>query len=480
VGAASRDLSGQRRVALVIGNGAYQHLPRLENSVNDAQLIAKTLQSVGFQLVGGQAQTDLDRAGFERAIRQFGKELTGGSVGLFYYAGHGLQFQGANFLVPITANPATAADLDFEMIDANTALKQMEVSGSELNLVILDACRNNPFGGRGLRDAGQGLAVMRAPRGTLISYATQAGNVAMDGTTGHSPYTAALAETVRRPGLPVLEVFNEVGLSVDQATGGRQQPWVSSSPLERVFYFLGPTTVNITPPAPAQPSPEAETVFWQSVAQSSNPADFDEYLRQYPQGRFAGLAHNRLAALRPMPPTQAPTLQQHEAAPAAPRQPSLTRPKPNLYVLAIGVSIYKVPKLNTRRYAAKDAADIASALKNQEGKLYGRVEVKVLRDSEVSLSNITQGFDWIVQEATSRDVALVFMAGHLVGDEGKYYFLPSDVDLSSLRRTAEPETDINESLRLIAGKALFFFDGSGTIAPKQDSAAPSYPSLQLR
>jgi Caspase domain len=176
-------------------------------------------------------------------------------------------------------------------------LKQMEIAGSTLNLVILDACRNNPFGGRGLRDAGQGLAVMRAPRGTLISYATQPGNVALDGTTGHSPYTAALAETIRRPGLQVLEVFNEVGLAVDQATGGRQQPWVASSPLDGVFYFLGPTTVNIAPPSAAQPTRDAEIVFWQSISQSNNPADFEEYLRKFPQGQFSGLARNRLAAL---------------------------------------------------------------------------------------------------------------------------------------------------------------------------------------
>jgi hypothetical protein len=316
VGAASRDLSAQRRVALVIGNGAYQYLPRLENPANDAQLIATILQSDGFQLIGGRALTDLDRPGLEHAIRQFGAELTGGSVGLFYYAGHGLQFQGANFLVPITANPVTAADVDFELIDASTVLKQMEVAGSNLNLVILDACRNNPFGGRGLRDAAQGLAVMRAPRGTLISYATQPGNVAMDGTTGHSPYTAALAEAMRRPGLPALDVFNEVGLTVDQTTGGRQQPWVSSSPLEGDFYFLGPTTVNITPALPTTPSLEEEAVFWQSIAQSNNAADFDEYLRQYPQGRFAGLAHNRLAALRPAPvlPAPAPMMDTQEIA----------------------------------------------------------------------------------------------------------------------------------------------------------------------
>jgi hypothetical protein len=114
----------------------------------------------------------------------------------------------------------------------------------------------------------------------------------------------------------VLDVFNEVGLSVDRVSGGRQQPWVASSPLEGVFYFLGPTTVNITPPAPAQSLLEGETVFWQSISQSSNAADFDEYLRQYPKGRFAGLAHNRLALLRPPIPTEPPTPeQQHDVAP---------------------------------------------------------------------------------------------------------------------------------------------------------------------
>lgn len=131
--------------------------------------------------------------------------------------------------------------------------------------------------------------------------------------------------------------------------------------------------------------------------------------------------------------------------------------KPKLYVLAIGVSQYKDTNLSLR-FAAKDAGDVAEALKQQQGKLYGEVDVKVLRDDEASLSNITGGLDWIVKEATSRDVALVFMAGHGMDEEGKYYFLPSDVDLNRLRRTAEPENDIKDSLGLIAGKALFFFD----------------------
>jgi uncharacterized caspase-like protein len=269
--------------------------------LSDARLVATTLQSVGFQLIGGNAQVDLDRAGFERAIREFGAALANASVALFYFAGHGVQLQGVNYLVPVAANPETAADVDFELINANTVLKQMESADPRLNIVILDACRNNPFGGRGLRDVTGGLAQMQAPRGTLISYATQPGNVAMDGATGHSPYTTSLAEVIKRPGIPILEVFNQVGLAVDRATAGRQQPWMATSPLEGIFYFVGPTTVNIAPPLL-----DAETVFWQSITQSSNAADFDEYMRRFPQGQFAGLARNRLAVLRPSPSAPPP------------------------------------------------------------------------------------------------------------------------------------------------------------------------------
>jgi WD40 repeat protein len=147
--------------------------------------------------------------------------------------------------------------------------------------------------------------------------------------------------------------------------------------------------------------------------------------------------------------------------------------KPKLYVLAIGVSQYKDANLSLR-FASKDADAVAEALKQQQGRIYGAVEVKVLRDTEASLSNITEGLDWIVQEATSRDVAVVFMAGHGMDEEGKYYFLPSDVDLNRLRRTAEPENDIKDSLGRIAGKALFFFDTchSGAVMGGRRGVAP--------
>ena len=264
-------MAQEHRVALVIGNAGYQHLPRLANPANDAQLIASTLESVDFELVAGKEQVDLDRARFERAIREFGAKLAGGSVGLFYYAGHGLQVQGTNYLVPVSANVETIADVDFELIDANTILKQMEVANSKLNIMILDACRNNPFGGRGLRDVTAGLAAMRAPRGTLISYATQPGNVAMDGTGRNSPYTTALAETVPRPRVGLLDIFNEVGLAVDRTTNGKQRPYLSVSPLEGTFYFrgdpppinkaLGPEPVSVPPPiaSPIVPPRDAST-----------------------------------------------------------------------------------------------------------------------------------------------------------------------------------------------------------------------------
>jgi hypothetical protein len=231
--------AAEKRVALVIGNSAYQSVPRLDNPGNDARLVADTLQRLGFALVGGGAQVDLDKAAFDSAVQRFGTQLIGADVALFYYAGHGIQLRGTNYLVPITANPGRETDVDFQMVDAALVLRQMDSAGTKLNIVILDACRNNPFGGRGLRASEGGLAQIRAPEGTLLSYATQPGNVALDGADGHSPYTRALVDTMQRPGLDVLQTFNQVGLIVKRATGSAQQPWVSSSPIDGSFYFSG-------------------------------------------------------------------------------------------------------------------------------------------------------------------------------------------------------------------------------------------------
>ncbi len=228
----------ERRVALVIGNAAYAHVDRLANAGNDATLIADTLRHLGFKVIGDGAQRDLDKPHFEQLVQEFGREIQGADVALFYYAGHGIQLQGSNWLLPVDANPSRLQDVDFQMVDADLVLKQMDGAGTRLNILILDACRNNPFAGLGTRGVAGGLAQMRAPEGTLISFATQPGNVAADGSGPNGPYAVALASAMRQPGLDIFRLFNQVGLTVKRETQGAQQPWVSSSPIDGDFFFV--------------------------------------------------------------------------------------------------------------------------------------------------------------------------------------------------------------------------------------------------
>ncbi|MDB5384123.1 MAG: hypothetical protein JWO26_3755 [Rhodospirillales bacterium] len=260
---AQPNAEGGRRVALVIGNGAYRNVDRLTNPVNDARLMAQTLRGGGFRLVGDGPQLDLDKRRLDRAVQDFGRAVQGADVALFYYSGHGMQVQGTNWLMPVDSSPTGARDLDFHAVDAALVLRQLEGSGTRLNFLILDACRNNPFASRGVRATGSGLAEMRAPEGTIISYATQPGNVAADGAGTNSPYTAALADAMRQPGLDVFRLFNQVGLSVRAATAGQQQPWFASSPISGQFYFSTEpaTIIPAAPPAPMRATPSAPSRF---------------------------------------------------------------------------------------------------------------------------------------------------------------------------------------------------------------------------
>jgi peptidoglycan hydrolase-like protein with peptidoglycan-binding domain len=304
-----------KRVALVVGNGAYVNVPPLTNPANDAKLIAETLRSLGFTLVGGGAQLDLDESRFRRAVQDFGEQLQGADVGLFYYAGHGIQVRGANYLVPIGANPIRESDVDFQMLDSNLVLRQMDGAGTRLNVVILDACRNNPFGGRGLRATDSGLAQMRAPEGTLISFATQPNNVAFDGAEGNSPYTKALAKAIRTPGLDIFKTFNEVGLAVASATGGLQQPWVSLSPIKGDFYFAGVPAPALSEsplssaveariaaiveaalaakPVPSNP----DEASWTLLKETTDEAALKRFIERYPNSALRKDAEARIAVL---------------------------------------------------------------------------------------------------------------------------------------------------------------------------------------
>jgi formylglycine-generating enzyme required for sulfatase activity len=300
------------RVALVIGNTDYRHVAKLANPANDANLLADTLRSIGFTLVGGRAQLDLDKPALEKVIQEFGDRLADADVGLFYYAGHGIQVRGANYLIPVDANLTREADVDLKLLNANLILRQMEGAGTKLNVVIFDACRNDPFSGRGLavgrgRDSdtvrlrditgGGGLAQMQAPEGTLISFATQPGNVAQDGTDKNSPYTKALAATIRKPGLGIFDTFNEVGLEVKRVTRGVQQPWVSSSPISGAFYFVPPQGSAASTVATVATASSAEEIAWDVVKDTREVDALRRFVARFPRGNRTGDAETRIAAL---------------------------------------------------------------------------------------------------------------------------------------------------------------------------------------
>jgi Flp pilus assembly protein TadD len=204
-----------------------------------------------------------------------------------------VQLDGRNYLVPVDAEVGNARDVVLGSVSASDLLQTLELAGGNANLVILDACRNNPFA-REWRSAAEGLAQVNAPAGTLIAYATAPGAVASDGTGRNGLYTQALLEKMRTPGLPVEELFKRVRVRVKELTAGRQVPWESSSLVGDFFFAGAPATPA---PAPAFSSEAVELIFWDSIKTSSDPEDLQEYLSKYPQGKFAGLARRRLASL---------------------------------------------------------------------------------------------------------------------------------------------------------------------------------------
>jgi TPR repeat protein len=237
LGVTSAPVHAEKRVALVIGNSAYTSAVPLDNPANDARLMSDTLLSLGFFVVGGGAKLDLDKSGLESALGEFGRAVIGADVALLYYAGHGVEIRDQNYLVPVDAHPDKAADAISGMTPLSGILDRMQQSGARLNLLLLDACRDNPFRDHGV--SSKGLAQVQAPPGTLISFATQPHGVSLDGEDGHSPYTRALADAMKHPDYGLFRTFNEVGLAVESATHGEQLPWLASSPISGKFYFAG-------------------------------------------------------------------------------------------------------------------------------------------------------------------------------------------------------------------------------------------------
>lgn len=297
--------TAEKRVALVIGNGKYGgSIGPLTNPPNDATLMADKLTALGFEVI---KLVNGDQKAMKRAISTFGEKLVRAgpdAVGLFFYAGHGVQIGGENYLIPVGAEITKEADADIEAVSANGILSQMEYAGNRVNIVLLDACRNNPLT-RSFRGGDRGLARMDAPKGTFVGYSTAPGEVAADGDGKNSPYVAALSQELGQPGVPLEETFRNVRVRVMAETKEQQVPWDSSS-LTGAFYFKQGAKVASVQPAPASPAQPAtggseagatETLFWNSIKDSKDPAEFQAYLDRYPNGAFSPLARAKQARL---------------------------------------------------------------------------------------------------------------------------------------------------------------------------------------
>jgi uncharacterized caspase-like protein len=295
----------EERIALVIGNAAYRNDP-LDNPVNDARLVAQSLRQAGFAV---RVHENLDRRALVDALRDFGDRLGENTIAALYYAGHGLQLRDRNFLIPVDAEIRSEDEIPIAGVDVGFLLGRMATARSRINLVILDACRNNPFAGRGGNTA-QGLAQMDAPVGTLLAFATAPGKLAADSGGGaNSLYAANFAQHLLTPGLPVEHVFKRVREAVVRATAQAQVPWESSS-LQGEFAFVPGTTTSAQSNSPDVEA-AGELAFWNSIQAAQRADEYRAYLRQYPNGRFAALAQTRVAAFSPAPTaTAAPTTAQ--------------------------------------------------------------------------------------------------------------------------------------------------------------------------
>lgn len=282
-----------KRVALVIGNSTYQHAQKLANPENDAKLIASVLRKKGFEVLehknlGFKAMKRAARM-YTAKLRKYGKD----TVGLIFFAGHGVQAEGQNFLVPINAQIENEGDIDIETISAQSLMSGVRLAGNRLNIIVLDACRNNPY--RGLfRSSSRGFARMDAPVGSLLAFSTAPGTVAADGDGRNSPYSAALAQAMSEPGLKIEDVFKRVREKVYAATDGKQVPWESSS----VFgdFYFNEKYVGNKQKLPKVPTSQVATA-WSTIEDTKSAAVLEAFIAEFPDTTYASFAKARLAEL---------------------------------------------------------------------------------------------------------------------------------------------------------------------------------------
>jgi uncharacterized caspase-like protein len=307
-----------KRVALVMGNGAYLNTVALPNPANDARAMSAKLKGLGFEVVAGY---DLDYQAMRRTVAEFAKEARGADMALLFYAGHGMQVGGTNYLIPVDAKFDDETALDFETISADFVLRQMS-NDVKVRMVFLDACRDNPLARTLARSmspsrsagVGAGLAELKLQdqggEGSVIAFATSPGDVALDGEGSNSPFTSALLRHIDAPDTPIQTVMTRVTGDVFKETGQKQRPWVNASLIGEVYLNRSAAPANAstettasqdaaavasgTVPASATLAWEREKALWDAAAAGGTVEDYNVYLAAYPTGSFADFARNQI------------------------------------------------------------------------------------------------------------------------------------------------------------------------------------------
>lgn len=309
-----------KRVALVVGNGAYAHVPHLNNPPNDAQDVSAALKQLGFEVIPG---IDIDKHAFDDKLHQFSQAIAGADVALFFYAGHGLQAKGVNHLIPIDAKIPDEYALELETITLDSVLKQMEQAKTKI--VVLDACRNNPFAGTLARSMGSrgvsenlGLAIsVPSGVGTFIAYSTQPGNVASDGTGRNSPFAGPFKLHVMDPGVSLSDIMILVRNEVVTATDGVQVPWDDSALMGNFYFKEGPA------PAPVSEGKSGEAAeAWSWIKNTTDISILQEFVRRYGDTTFGPLAKRRVDMVRGQSVAQTQAIPNIKAVSLAPTKPS--------------------------------------------------------------------------------------------------------------------------------------------------------------
>lgn len=292
----------QDRVALVVGNGTYANVTRLANPPNDAADMSAALRELGFEVI---AATNVDKVSFDKKVREFASALRHARTALFFYAGHGMQVAGKNYAVPIDAKLESAADLQVETIDIDQVMSVMQADENRVNLVFLDACRDNPLTRSFARalpatravSVGSGLTAVDAGRGTLIAFATAPNKVAFDGKGRNSPFTAALLKHIRTPGLDIAFVMRRVTADVETASNGTQVPWVHASLTTDVMLKRGEGATALPLPPIGTLGPAADEITWSLLKDTKDIEQLRRFLQQYPASARRTEVEARIASL---------------------------------------------------------------------------------------------------------------------------------------------------------------------------------------